>query len=87
MYYDDGYEGEIKVVRDYKSPNFARAYKLSNGDVIQINEMFVEFEDKILYEVIRVAELGDLSTEFVRVTYIRTGRSFTFEQINEMVKR
>jgi hypothetical protein len=79
MYYDDGFEQETKVKKSELPANTYRAYKLHNGDVISVNDLLLEFKDGILYQVKKV-------TYGCYVIYERTGRKFTPEQLNEMLK-
>jgi hypothetical protein len=55
-----------------------RLYPLQNGDVFSVNELLLEFEDGICYEVIRVRDT------IYNPQFKRTGKSFTPEQINEI---
>lgn len=81
MYYDDGYEFKnVSVEKGEKPEGYVRAYQLSNGDVVNINNLLLEFEDNILYEVVKVRET------LFEPKYERTGKSFTPEQINKIIK-
>jgi len=80
MHYDDGYEYLPKVEKAEIPEGYTRAHMLGNGDVVQVHGLLLEFEDNILYEVKEPVGL-------VNPYYERTGRSFTPEQLNEMVRR
>lgn len=54
-----------------------RAYKLSNGDVVTILNLLLEFEDDLFYEVIRRESL-------INPEFIRTGKVFTPNEINRL---
>lgn len=79
MYYDDGYEQEVKVEKAELPEGYVRAVRLENGMVVQVNHLLLEFEDNILYEV-------EPAKSWFNPYYERTGRSFTMEQINQMNK-
>lgn len=79
VYYDDGYEPEINVVKGEVPPNTYRAYRLCNGDIFTIENLVLEYENLILYEVIE-----DGFDIFMQRKWKRTGKSFTPEQINKM---
>ncbi|MFQ3543478.1 hypothetical protein Q7A53_05280 [Halobacillus rhizosphaerae] len=75
----------IKRIENSEPPKgHVRAYRLLNNDVIQVFNLLLEFENNIFYEVIEEQacfdKFGSLSI------YKRTGRKFTPEQLNEMVK-
>jgi hypothetical protein len=79
LYYDDGYEESIRIEKANSPKGCVRAHKLSNGDVINVMSILLEFEDNILYEVEEAKGL-------INPVYERTGRSFTPQQVNEMFK-
>ena len=84
MYYDDGYEELLKEEELGKFEDETlglpkvRAHKLSNGDVLQVNDLLLEFENNLLYEV-------KPSLEAVNPYYERTGRTYTPELLNKML--
>jgi hypothetical protein len=90
MFYDDGYDPDKEKIKDeefrlateseIKEGRAVRVFKLSNGDVFQIYNLLLEFEDNILYEVVCVRDT------LFEPRYERTGRSFTPEQINKMIE-
>jgi hypothetical protein len=72
----------VKIVRDNDYTivkDTRRAYQLSNKDIVQVNDMLLEFEDNMLYEVEIVVYGG------IYVVYARTGKSYTPEEINKIV--
>lgn len=81
--YDDGYvynheELEGAFLNEAELPeNYARAYILSNGDVIRINDLLLKFEDNLFYEV--KEPVG-----FINAYYEPTGKIFTPEELNNM---
>jgi hypothetical protein len=77
LYYDDGYKQETKIEKAELPDGYVRAVRLENGMVMQINDLLLEFEDNILYEV-------EPAKTWLNPFYERTGRSFTMEQINQM---
>lgn len=78
LYYDDGYEHLQDNVFKIDDNQAVRVYKLSNGDIFKVNELLLEFEDNLLYEVTE-------KRNSVYATYIRTSRVFTPNEINNMV--
>lgn len=78
MFYDDGYNpDEYKIVKGYEPPEgYVRAFQLSNGDVITIHNLLLEFEDTLFYEVKEPRGI-------VNPYFERTGRVFTMEQLNK----
>jgi len=55
-----------------------RAYRLCDGDVIQVLHMTLQYDDKVFYE--------GFMTGFINPKFVRTGKSYTAEQINKIVK-
>ena len=80
MFYDDGYE-KIRLKKAEMPKNSVRAYKLCNGDIITVNNLVLQFEDKVLYEMIE-----DGLDVFGQQKWKRTGKSFTPEQLNNLIK-
>lgn len=86
MYYDDGYNPDEFVVKKAELPEgYARAYKLSNGDIFSLwnvsNHCYIlEYEDQLMYEVV---ENGvDM---FGQTNYKRTGKVFTPDEITKWI--
>jgi hypothetical protein len=79
LFYDDGYEEYVYVEKEESNIPKIRAYQLNNGDVISINDLLLEFEDNLFYEVKEPVGL-------VNPYFERTGRKFTIEQLNYGVR-
>lgn len=56
-----------------------RLYKLCDGDVIQVLNLTLQYHDKLFYE--------GFSIGVINPKFVKTGKVYTAEQINEIVKR
>lgn len=81
MYYDDGYEQEIKLEKAEMPKNAVRAYRLCNGDIFTVKDLVLQFENNILYEMVE-----DGLDMFRQRKWKRTGKLFTPEQLNKLIK-
>ena len=78
MYFDDGYfDGDFKLIKAKLPDGYTRAFKLSNGDVITILNLLLEYEDGLFYEVVKRDKL-------INPEFLRTGKSFTPNEINSL---
>lgn len=57
----------------------SRAFRLSDGDIFQRNDLLLEYENGLFYEVVI-----DDCDEFMQFKYKRTGKVFTADEINRM---
>jgi hypothetical protein len=57
-----------------------RAYELTDGDVIEVLGCLMQYENGLFYEV----KYGGLD-EFMQTIWIRTGRTFTTEELNKII--
>lgn len=73
-------EFRIATEEEISEGKAVRAYQLNNGDVFSTCNLLLEYENRVLYEVIRISDA------IFESRYERTGRSFTLEQITEMAK-
>lgn len=75
----------VKADEDYlkkmAEKNMSRAYRLNNGDVITINDITLEYEDGMLYEVTSKGYNGLYSNP----KWERTDKVFTVEEANKIL--
>jgi len=85
-YYDDGFydkKDDLSLTEANDLPEgYIRAYKLCDGDIFSINDVFIEYEDEKFYEVIYSGHVD----EYYNKKYKRTGKEFTREELNNLVR-
>lgn len=60
-----------------------RVYKLNNGDVFNVCGVLIEYDEGVFYEV---EDLKPYSYFVFDKKYERTGKIYTIEEINEIVR-
>lgn len=87
-YYDDGFYDKkddltlaLAEVNDFPE-EYIRVYKLCDGDIFSINNVFIEYENNIFYEIVYSGYVD----EFYNKEYKRTGKKFTIEELNNLVR-
>ena len=83
------------AIFEYREPkkNIARTYQLNNGDIFTVANVTVQFDDKILYEVVEDGEdimqeiIDGVVYRVIQTKWTRTGKVYTIDQLNELIDK